>query len=97
MPVVSVTLRYFTFILAIAGVVAMGVVLQKIRSQESGIPPPPVAPPQKDAPDDIAATGILEAKDENIEIGVPAPGLVEDGQGGCQSGRQGGRSAAHPR
>jgi HlyD family secretion protein len=77
MPVVSVTLRYFTFILAIAGVVAMGVVLQKIRSQESGIPPPPVAPPQKDAPDDIAATGILEAKDENIEIGVPAPGLVE--------------------
>lgn len=77
MPVVSVTLRYFTFILAIAGVVAMGVVLQKIRSQESGIPPPPVAPPQKDAPDDIAATGILEAKDENIEIGVPAPGLIE--------------------
>ncbi|HRH98522.1 MAG TPA: efflux RND transporter periplasmic adaptor subunit [Prosthecobacter sp.] len=77
MPVVSVTLRYFTFILAIAGVVAMGVVLQKIRSQESGIPPPPVAPPQKDALDDIAATGILEAKDENIEIGVPAPGLVE--------------------
>lgn len=77
MPVVSTTLRYSTFILAVAGVIAMGVVLQKIRSQESSIPPPPVSPPKKDAADDIAATGILEARGENVAVGVPVPGLVE--------------------
>lgn len=77
MPVVSTTLRYSTFILAIAGVLAMGVVLQQIRSQESSIPPPPVAPPQKTRPDDVAATGILEARGENVAIGVPIPGLVK--------------------
>lgn len=77
MPVVSTTLRYSTFILALAGVLAMGVVLQKIRSQESSIPPPPVSPPKKEAADDIAATGILEARGENVAIGVPVPGLVE--------------------
>lgn len=78
MPVVSTSIRYFTFILAIAGVIAMGVVLQTIRSQESAIPPPPLTPPQKHAPDDIAATGILEARDENVAIGVPIPGLVNE-------------------
>lgn len=78
MSVVSTSIRYLTFILAIAGVIAMGVVLQTIRSQESAIPPPPVAPPQKNAPDDIAATGILEARDENVAIGVPIPGLVNE-------------------
>jgi HlyD family secretion protein len=77
MNLVSTSIRYFTFILAIAGVLAMGFVLQTIRSQETAILPPPVAPPQKNAPDDISATGILEAKDENVAIGVPVPGLVE--------------------
>jgi RND family efflux transporter MFP subunit len=77
MKLVSTSIRWFTFILAAAGVVAMGLVLQTIRSQESAIPPPPVAPPQKNAPDDIAATGILEAQGENVAIGVPVPGLVE--------------------
>jgi RND family efflux transporter MFP subunit len=37
-----------------------------------------VAPPQKNAPDDIAATGILEAKGENVAIGVPVAGLVKE-------------------
>jgi RND family efflux transporter MFP subunit len=36
-----------------------------------------VAPPEKHSPDDIGATGILEAKDENVAIGVPLPGLVK--------------------
>lgn len=78
MNLVSNAIRYSTFLLAIAGVIAMGVVLQTIRSQESAIPPPPVAPPQKNAPDDIAATGILEARDENVAIGVPVAGLVTE-------------------
>ena len=77
MNLVSTSIRYFTFILAAAGVIAMGFVLQAIRSQEVTIPPPPVAPPQKNAPNDIAATGILEAQGENVAIGVPLPGLVE--------------------
>ena len=78
MNLVSISIRYFTFILAVAGVIAMGFVLQTIRSQETAIPPPPVAPPQKNAPDDIAATGILEAQGENVAIGVPVAGLVKE-------------------
>ncbi|MFN0077582.1 MAG: efflux RND transporter periplasmic adaptor subunit [Prosthecobacter sp.] len=78
MNLVSTSIRYFTFILAAAGVIAMGFVLQTIRSQETAIPPPPVAPPQKNAPDDIAATGILEAQGENVAIGVPVAGLVQE-------------------
>jgi HlyD family secretion protein len=77
MNLVSTSIRYFTYVLAIAGVLGMGLVLQTIRSQETAMPPPPVTPPQKNSVDDIAATGILEAKDENVAIGVPAPGLVE--------------------
>ncbi len=76
MNLVSTSIRYFTFILAIAGIGAMGVVLQKLRSQEAAIPPPPMLPPQKNAPDVIAATGILEARDENVAIGVPLAVLV---------------------
>ncbi|MFO1485191.1 MAG: efflux RND transporter periplasmic adaptor subunit [Verrucomicrobiaceae bacterium] len=78
MPVVSTTLRHTSFAFAIAGVLAMALVLQKIRSQETAIPPPPVAPPTKKASDDIAATGILEARGENVAIGVPVPGLVKE-------------------
>jgi hypothetical protein len=50
MNLVSTAIRYSTFILAIAGVLAMGSVLQQLRSQETAIPPPPVAPPQKTRP-----------------------------------------------
>ena len=62
----------------VAGVVMMTQVMQTIHGQETKIPPPPVAPPEKRAPDDIGATGILEAKDENVAIGVPLPGLVKE-------------------
>lgn len=78
MPVVSTAIRYLTFILAAAGVLATGVVLQKIRAQETSIPPPPVAPPEKNALDDVAATGILEARGENVAIGVPVPALAQE-------------------
>lgn len=78
MNLVSRLLRYLTFALSIAGVVMMTQVMQTIHGQETKIPPPPVAPPEKRAADDIGATGILEAKDENVAIGVPLPGLVKE-------------------
>jgi|694.fasta_scaffold48199_5 HlyD family secretion protein len=77
MNLVSRFLRYLTFALCITGVVMMTQVMQTIHGQETKIPPPPVAPPEKHSPDDIGATGILEAKDENVAIGVPLPGLVK--------------------
>lgn len=77
MKLVSTTVRWSTFLLAASGVIAMGVVLQQIRSQESAIPSPPIPPPSKTSPDDIAATGILEARGENVSVGVPVPGLVK--------------------
>jgi len=78
MNLVSSTIRYSTFILAIAGVIAMLGVLQTIRSQESSIPPPPVLPPQKPNATDIGATGILEAREQNVAIGVPVAALVKE-------------------
>lgn len=78
MSFVATSIRYTTFLLAIAGVLAMSGVLQTIRSQESVISPPPVPPPQKHAPTDIGATGILEAQGENVAVGVPLPGLVSE-------------------
>ena len=78
MNVVSRLLRYLTFALSIAGVVMMTQVMKTIHGQEVKIPPPPVAPPEKRSADDIGATGILEAKDENVAIGVPLPGLVKE-------------------
>lgn len=78
MNLVSRLLRYLTFALSIAGVVMMTQVMQTIHGQEVKIPAPPVAPPEKRAADDIGATGILEAKDENVAIGVPLPGLVKE-------------------
>jgi RND family efflux transporter MFP subunit len=56
----------------------MGQVMKAIHGQEAPIPPPPVQPPAKASISDIGATGILEAKDENVAIGVPVPGLVQE-------------------
>lgn len=68
--------RYGSILLAVVGVWQMSQVLQVIRAQENPIPPPPVAPPEKPFAKGVAATGILEAVDENVSIGTPIPGLV---------------------
>lgn len=78
MNLVSKLLRYLTFGLAIAGVLMMGQVMKAIHGEEKPIPPPPVQPPAKASISDIGATGILEAKDENVAVGVPVPGLVQE-------------------
>lgn len=69
-------IRYGSILLAVAGVWQMTQVLQVIRAQENPIPPPPIAPPEKPFLKGVAATGILEAADENVSIGTPLPGLV---------------------
>jgi RND family efflux transporter MFP subunit len=78
MNLFSRLLRYLTFALAIAGVFMMGQVMKTLHGQEVKIPPPPVKPPEKHSETDIGATGILEARDENVAIGVPGPGLVQE-------------------
>lgn len=76
MKVFPLLIRYGSIVLAVLGVWQMTQVLQVIRAQENPIPPPPVAPPAKPFAKGVAATGILEAADENVSIGTPMPGLV---------------------
>jgi multidrug efflux pump subunit AcrA (membrane-fusion protein) len=73
----STIIRNLSFIIAIAGIVSMAGVLQTIRAREmTAPPPPPVAPPPKPYGSGLAATGILEALNENVSIGTPVSGLV---------------------
>ena len=44
------------------------------------MPPPPIAPAEKPFPHTLAGTGIIEALRENVAIGVPEPGLVQEVQ-----------------
>ena len=74
----SALIRYATFALAVGGIYMMSQVLQTIHASETAvIPPPPVNPPEKPYVSGIAGTGILEARAENVAIGVPVSGLVE--------------------
>lgn len=76
MTIISLIVRYLTIAVAVAGVFGMSQVLQQIRAQDNGIPPPPVKPPEKPPGTRLAATGIIEAREENVAIGTPIPGLV---------------------
>ncbi len=76
MKFIPFLVRYGSIVLAVIGVWQMTQVLQVIKAQENPIPPPPVAPPEKPFAKGVAATGILEATDENVSIGTPMPGLV---------------------
>lgn len=72
----SSIIRYSTLLAAALGVFGMFQLLQQIRAQETAIPPPPVTPPEKPEATRLAATGIIEAREENVAIGTPIPGLV---------------------
>lgn len=76
MNILNRLFRYSTFALAITGMIMMGLVIKTIRAQERPIAPPPVAPPGKPYASTVAATGILEAIEENVSIGTPVSGLV---------------------
>lgn len=69
-------IRYGTIAVALFGVFNMTQLLSKIRAQDSVIPPPPVKPPEKPEGTRLAATGIIEAREENVAVGTPIAGLV---------------------
>jgi RND family efflux transporter MFP subunit len=71
-----ILLRSVSFYLAI-----LGILLAIIYSNISGRPPPPPVVVQEPAvspfPNYIAASGIVEAVDKNIEVGSPEEGIIE--------------------
>jgi len=76
MNIFPLVIRYGTIAVALFGVFSMTQVLQQIKAQETAIPPPPVQPPEKPEGTRLAATGIIEAREENVAIGTPIAGLV---------------------
>lgn len=76
MNIFPLIIRYGTIGVAVFGVFSMTQVLNQIKAQETVIPPPPVQPPVKPEGTRMAATGIIEAREENVAIGTPIAGLV---------------------
>jgi HlyD family secretion protein len=79
MRFVALIIRLATFVLSGFGIFMMTQVLAKTHATQSPtIPPPPVAPPTKPFESAIAGTGLIEAAAENVQMGVPAPGIVSE-------------------
>ena len=72
-----IVLRKFSFYLAVAGIISTVLLVAQMRPNYP-IVPPPVAPATKPSPRSIAAAGLVEARNENTHIGVPAPGLLRE-------------------
>jgi RND family efflux transporter MFP subunit len=64
-----------TFYFALAGTAATIVMVARLNGQ-SPTTPPPIEPSPKPYEISVAASGIIEALSENVEIGVPEPALV---------------------
>lgn len=71
----TIYLRKVSFYFAVAGITCL-VLLVRTLAQAKPMPSPPIAPPVKPSLHAIAASGLIEAKNENTNIGVPVPGLV---------------------
>ncbi len=71
----SLFFRKISFYLGLSGVVALGLLVRSL-SQTPAMPTPAVAPVTKPGGHAIAASGLVEARNENTNIGVPVPGLV---------------------
>ena len=70
-------LRRFSFWIALAGVVLTGVALW--FGQEKPVAPPPLEdPPHNPYSGTVAASGIIEAVNENVRIAPPLDGMVVD-------------------
>lgn len=67
--------KRFSFYLAILGI-AGGVFLVLKQREKPPVPPPLAEPTRSPYKDFVAATGIIEAKRENVSIATPRPGLI---------------------
>lgn len=68
-------LKKLTFYVAILGAAATLVMVKHLHGQ-SPVKPPPIEPATKPYALSVAASGIIEARSENVSIGVPEAGLV---------------------
>lgn len=72
-----IILKKVSFWIALAGVAATGALVIRTRAQLNEPAPLPItAPPAKPFDSAIAASGLVEASHENINIGAPVPGLI---------------------
>ena len=69
-------LKTFTFWLALAGIIGV-VLLVKQQRKQPPRPAPLVEPARSPFPDSVAATGIIEARQENVRIATSKAGLVQ--------------------
>lgn len=67
--------RRFSFYLALAGIIATVVLVLRLRVDPPA-PPPLAEPTRSPYPRFVAASGIIEAKRENVAVATPRPGLV---------------------
>ena len=72
-----IVLRKISFYIALLGLGAAVAMVLRLRANEPVLPPP-VAPPVKPVTRAIAASGLVEARRENTNLGVPVPGLVSE-------------------
>ena len=79
MQIVLKLLRYVTFLVALAGIYLIFKVSHTIKEQQSVMPAaPPIPPPSRPYDKMIAASGIIEAFEENVTVSTPLPGLVTE-------------------
>ena len=72
-----VLLRRSTFWVALIGITATVMLVLRMHAQlVEPAPPPPVSPPTKPFAQAVAASGLVEARNENTNIGVPVAGLL---------------------
>ena len=71
----SLLLTRLSFYIALAGVLFAGSLVFRLSAQDP-VPPPPHAPPLNPFEHAVAASGLVEACNENIALGIPAPGLI---------------------
>jgi HlyD family secretion protein len=68
-------LKRFSFYVAVAGLAAVALLVNKLRQQPPA-PPPVTQPARSPYADSVAATGMVEASRENVKIAAPRAGLV---------------------
>jgi HlyD family secretion protein len=72
-----IIVRKLSFWLAVIGLFFAGSLVMRLRADlTEPVQPPPVAPATKPFGSGIAASGLVEAENENTSVGVPLSGLV---------------------